>query len=235
MTPVMNIVPKHTAKFCMPLLVVCMTIFLANSIQAQKQYTTISKNINPEAQNLYHDLSKQGDTLYLKAESIFYKVTFLNSLDRKVYTFNPPVLQAKIPLRDIIVGDYTILVYKKDRIIAFHISRLLEIEKPSEMIVSKDVSISQDMSIIKPVLPKVAVKERPASKTVINEIKMDDKFELGMEDLKVAVNDDNLNVDKSNLLNEPRSYNLSSMDRTNIQSREDYRRNNLRPNGKPYH
>jgi hypothetical protein len=31
-----------------------------------------------------------------------------------------------------------------------------------------------------------------------------------------------------------RAYNLSSLYRTNMQSREEYRRNNLRPNGKPY-
>lgn len=211
-----------------------MTLISHNS-HAQKQYTTISKNINPEAQNLYHDLSPQGDSLYLKAESIFYKVTFLNSLDRKVYTFNPPVLETKIPLNDIVVGDYTILVYKKDRIIAFHITRLLEIEKPSEMIVTKDISMSQDISFVKPILKKIVPRESGFSKIVHNEIRMDDTFELGMSDLKVAVNDDTLNINAANSLGENRSYNLSSMDRTNMQSREEYRRNNVRPNGKPYY
>jgi hypothetical protein len=131
------------------------------------------------------------------------------------------------------VGDYTVLVYKKDRIIVFHISRLLEIEKPSELIASKNVSVSQDMSIVKPVLTKVNLKEKSANKIVMNEIKMNEKFELSMEELKVAINDDNLNISKSS--SKIRTYNLSSLDRTNIQSREEYRRNNLRPNGKPYH
>jgi len=208
---------------------------VSHKSHAQKQYTTISRNINPEAQNLYHDLSPQGDTLYLKAESIFYKVTFLNSLDRKVYTFNPPVLAAKIPLHEIIVGDYTILVYKKDRIIAFHITRLLEIEKPFEMIVSNDISVIEEMPFVKPILNKIIPRESGLSKIVHNEIKIDDTFELGMADLKVAVNDDTLNLERSSLSGETSPYNLSSLDRTNMQSREDYRRNNVRPNGKPYY
>jgi hypothetical protein len=68
----------------------------------------------------------------------------------------------------------------------------------------------------------------------LNEIKMDEKFEFGMDELKVAVNDNKMNIGKSNMVGDTRPYNLSSSDRKNMQSREDYRRNNLRPNGKPY-
>jgi hypothetical protein len=207
---------------------------LTNKASAQEEYTTITKNINPEGQSLYHDLSPQGDSLYLKSESIFYKVTFLNSLDRKVYTFNPPVLEGKISLHDIIIGDYTVLVYKKDRIIVFHISRLKEIQTPFEMIASKNISINQENSIVKTVLPKVNVKEEYASKGRMNEIKMDENFELSMAELKVAINDDNLNIGKSQLSREMTSYNLSSLDRSNMETREEFRKNNLRPNGRPY-
>ena len=232
MTPVMNLLNKHTSKFRVSVIVLILTITTTSF--AQNQYTSILKNINPEAQNLYHDLSPQGDTLYLKAESIFYKVKFLNSLDRKVFTFNPPVLEGKIPLHDIIVGDYTVLVYKKDRIIVFHISRLEEIEKPSELIASKDVSIRQEIAIEKPVLAKLNLKEKSVPRPVVNEIMINEKFELSMEELKVAVNDDNLKIKESDLHIKARAYNLSSLDRRNMQSREEYRRNNLRPNGKPY-
>lgn len=231
----MRLLQKHTAKFCVPLLFVWMTFCFTNIAHAQKGYTTISKNINPEAQSLYHDLSPQGDSLYLQSESIFYKVTFLNRLDRKIYTFNPPVLEGKISLHDIIVGDYTVLVYKKDRIIVFHISRLRKIEKPSEMIVSNDVFLSPDMSIVKTVITKVNMKERSTSKIIMNEIKMDEKFELSMEELKLAISDDNLKIGNPISLSKTRSYNLSSMDRKNMQSRVEYRRNKLRPNRKPYH
>lgn len=234
MTPVMNLVNKNTAKLYLSVIVLILMTLISNMAHAQKEYTTISRNINPEAQNLYHELSPQGDSLYLKSESFFYKVTFLNSLDRKVYTFNPPVFEAKISLHDIIIGDYSVLVYKKDRIIVFHISRLLEIEKPSELIASKEISISQDMSITKPIVPKVNLKVKASSKFASNEIKMDDTFELSMEEMKVAINDDNLNIDQSDLMGEQRPYNLSNSDRTNMQSREDYRKNNLRPNGKSY-
>jgi hypothetical protein len=234
MTPVMNLLNKSTAKFDVSVIVLILMMMITDRSHAQKQYTSILKNINPEAQNLYHDVSPKGDTLYLKAASIFYKVTFLNSLDRKVYTFNPPVLEGKIPLHDIIVGDYTVLVYKKDRIIVFHISRLEEIEKPSEMIASNDVFFSQEIAIVKPVHTKVQPKEKPAPKPVMNEIKIDDTLELSIEELKVAVTDDYLNINESMLQTKTRAYNLSSLYRTNMQSREEYRRNNLRPNGKPY-
>ncbi|MGJ8594175.1 MAG: hypothetical protein ACSHXF_16620 [Aquaticitalea sp.] len=231
----MNLLNKNTAKFYASLFFLIVMTVISQRSQAQKQYTTISKNINPEAQNLYHDLSPQGDSLYLKAESIFYKVTFLNSLDRKVYTFNPPVVETSISLQDIIVGDYTVLVYKKDRIIVFHISRLLEIEPPIQLIASKEMSVSQEASIVSPVITKVNLKEKSASKVVTHEIKLEDNFELALEDLKVAVNDDKLKIDKSDVLSHPRPYNLSSPDRSNMESREAYRRNNLRPNGKPYY
>lgn len=207
---------------------------ITNIAQAQKQFTTISKNINPEAASLYHDLSPQGDSLYLKSESIFYKVTFLNSLDRKVYNFNPPVLEGKISLHDIIVGDYTVLVYKKDRIIVFHISRLLEINIPTEMIASKSISVSQNLPIISPMISQVKVKERARSKRISNGFTIDENFEVGLKELKVSVNDEKFNklptINASKLI----AYNLTNSDRKNMQSREDYRKNNLRPNGKPY-
>ncbi|MEZ4793672.1 MAG: hypothetical protein R2783_09470 [Gelidibacter sp.] len=231
----MNLLQKHTAKFCVPLLFVSMVLCSTNHTYAQMEYTTITKNINPEAQNLYHDLSPQGDTLYLKAESIFYKVTFLNSQDRKVYKFNPPVLETKISLHDIIVGDYTVLVYKKDRIIVFHISRLLEIEKPSELIASKGFSISEEQPISEIGIAKIPQKEMPTAEIVMNEIKNDDTLELNSDAMKVAINDMEQNDVMPNFSNKPKVYNLTDLNRDGVQTREEYRRSNLRPNGKPYY
>lgn len=230
MTPVMNLFYKTSARFHLSIILVILMTVISHSAQAQKEYTTISKNINPEAESLYHDLSPQGDSLYLKSESIFYKVTFLNSLDRKVYPFNPPVLEAKIPLHDIIVGDYTVLVYKKDRIIVFHITRVLEIEKPNEMIASSNLNTIGVESI----LQKVDFKEKPQSKIVANEIKFDAEIKSEFKELKLAANDDNFSSTQNNINRKMQAYNITSMDRSNMQSREEYRRNNLRPNGKPY-
>jgi len=232
MTQVMNLLNKATARFCLSVILLLIFVSLPERVNAQKEYTTISKNINPEAQNLYHDLSPQGDSLYLKAESIFYKVTFLNSLDRKVFTFNPPVLESTIPLHDILVGDYTVLVYKKDRIIVFHISRLLEIEKPSQILASKDVAIAQ-IKIDQPVIPKVKLKEKALDNTDAT-TQLNTNFDLGIKEIKLAVNDYALNHDKHELYTKIKPYDLTSLDRRNMQSREEYRRNNLRPNGKPY-
>lgn len=230
----MTLLYNYVTQFRIPLLVSYILFLSINSVCAQKEYTTISKNINSEAQSLYHDLSPKGDSLYLGAESIFYKVTFLNSLDRKVYTFNPPVLKAKIPLHDIIVGDYTVMVYKKDRIIVFHISRLLEIAKPSEILKSNDVIIGSDITKINlPVIKKVKTRERAISKVASNEIKYEFDFKLSMAELKNSVSDTNINGEVL-ADNSPLPYNITSMNRKNMQSREDYRRENLRPNGKSY-
>ena len=238
MTPVMNTLHKLSSRLCV--LFICLVICFTSNAQAQKEYTSISKNINPEAQGLYHDLSPQGDSLYLKAESIFYKVTFLNSLDRKVYNFNPPVLEAKIPLHDIIVGDYTVLIYKKDRIIVFHISRLLEIDKPSEVITTKDFQVNNEINIETPDITKINSNIGPVAEVNMNQIKINESPVLGIKELKklkVDIRKNRLNLNVQELLADTGSkpYNLSSMDRNNVQSREDYRRNNLRPNGKPYY
>ena len=230
----MNLFKTTTARLYLSVIFLIVMTLITQKSQAQKEYTTISKNINPEAQELYHDLSPQGDSLYLKSESIFYKVTFLNSLDRKVYAFNPPVLEGKIPLHDIIVGDYTVLVYKKDRIIVFHITRVLEIEKPSDIIIKNDKLINHDIVGIESNLKKVELKGKAHSEVVANIIKFDDEMRAEIKEIKIAAIDDSFSSDQSNMSRKMQSYNITSVDRTNMQSREEYRRNNLRPNGKPY-
>lgn len=222
-TQVMNLSNKITAKFYISVLLLIMVTVLANKANAQKQYTTILKNFNPEAQNLYHELSPQGDTLYLQAESIFYKVTFLNSLDKKVYRFNPPLLEAKISLHDIIVGDYTVLVYKKDRIIVFHIKRLLEIEVPDAMAPEAEIYANNNMNF-----DGVATIGVPTEN-----IQLAENVDVLSESIQLASNE-TVSAETSEFKVELRGYNLSSMNRSGMQTREDYRRNNLRPNGKPY-
>lgn len=194
-------------------------------VHAQKEYTTISKNINPEAKTLFHELSIEGDSLILKSESIFYKVTFLNSFDRKVYNFNPPVLESKISLKNIIVGDYSVLVYLKDRIVVFHITRLLEIYEPAEMIASKDISVNDKYSLVTTELKKIQIKDI---------IDIDRDIVAMNEAAKFASNDDQQTLEMSEVSQKTRAYDLTSVDRSNMQSRDLYRKNNLRPNGLPY-
>ncbi|MCK7590065.1 hypothetical protein M0G43_05740 [Subsaxibacter sp. CAU 1640] len=229
----MNLLNRTTTKFYLSIIILILMTMIAQMANAQNQYTTISKNINPEAQNLYHDLSPQGDSLYLKAETIFYKVAFLNSLDRKVFTFNPPVLESKIALKDIVVGDYTVLVYKRDRIIVFHISRLYEIEKPLQILLDNEISLL-NVDIGKTVVKEVAIKQQSLLKFGMNNIELAENFDLGIEEVKFAVNDDNLKIDESNFSIKTKPYNLTSRDRKNMQSREEYRKINLRPNKKTY-
>lgn len=224
----MNLLNKKTAKFYVSVIVLIVMTFLTNNIHAQTEYTTISKNINPDASALYHDLSPQGDSLYLKYESIFYKVTFLNSLDKKVYKYNPPVKEAKISLHDIIVGDYTVLVYGRDRIIVFHISRLLEIDKPENLVAIKELPLAA--------LPVNSTNPESNSleNMAMNQINTDNILDFENVEMKLAINDDNVSVGEPNFTNTIKAYNLTEMNRAGMQTRDDYRRNNLRPNGKPY-
>ncbi len=229
MTPL----PIKSTAFYASFLVCLMVIVSIQTTFAQKQYTTISKNINPESQGLYHDLSPQGDSLYLGAQSIFYKVTMINSLDKKVFKFNPPVTSATIPLHSILVGDYTVMVYKKDRIIVFHISRLLEIDLPSKLEIFEQLPMITQLNNIevpssKKDLKSAALKERLKS----NGIQMEDTFKLNVKETSYAMN--SLNAASEHGHRAERPYNLSSVNRENMQSREAYRQHNLRPNGNPY-
>lgn len=230
----MNTLRASFTTNCVPFTICLLLMFSLEQAFAQKQYTTISKNINPEAQGLYHDLSPQGDSLYLGAQSIFYKVTMLNSVDKKVFTFNPPVLKASIPLHDIVVGDYTVMVYKKDRIIVFHISRLLEIT-PSNIPNNEPLPLIATIDSIEiPSHKKSSKRERRVVNLQSNDIQLDDSFDLGMKEIKYAISDyQPIGMDDSKV-SSPKPYNLSSMNRKNVQSRDDFRRNNVRPNGNPY-
>ena len=219
---------KITAKRSVLLLLVIVVTALTDKTNAQTQYTTILKNFNPEAQNLYHELSPQGDSLYLRAESIFYKVSFLNSMDRKVYRFNPPVLEAAIPLHDIIVGDYTVLVYKKDRIIVFHIKRLLEIEKVLDSPYTE--TIPSDEILITEAIPLAA----PSIEMIQGEMKANNFIEFTIATEQALLQADYSEIVGASTQNILKPYNLSSTNRDGMQSREAYRRNNLRPNGKPF-
>ncbi|MEO6346557.1 MAG: hypothetical protein ABIO60_01485 [Aquaticitalea sp.] len=225
----MNLVNKNTAKIHIFVIFLVVLTLLTNKVHAQKEYTTISKNINPDARALYHDLSANGDSLYLKYESIFYKVTFLNSLDRKVYKYNPPAKEAKISLHELIVGDYTVLIYGKDRIIVFHISRLLEIENLKELVVIKERPLAQLMTA------EISKIKTSLNEITMNQIANDNIMDYETDELNVALNDDNLNAVQPIYRNTIKFYNLSDVYREGMQTREDYRRNNLRPNGKLYH
>lgn len=220
----MNLLNKITVKFYISVIILVAMTMIATRANAQKQYTTILKNFNPEAQNLYHELSPQGDTLFLKAESIFYKVTFLNSLDKKVYKFNPPLLEANIPLHDIIVGDYTVLVYKKDRIIVFHIKRLVEIEMPETRVPEMEIYAGIESGF-----GSVALANAPEQKNN----QLIENIDVLSESIQLA-SQENVGEGLPELNMARRAYDLSSLDRTGMQTREEYRRSNLRPNGKPY-
>ena len=159
-----------TKVFLVSLLLTMMsfTAFSQNSV-----YSTIAKNINPDAKSLHHELNKAGDTLHLKSDFNLYKVEFLGSYESKVFEIKGSKSEAYIPLASVPVGEYTIAafqiersdeIYQYQKTIIFRVSRLLPILSPvveeEELIAEAIPEIIKDEPIIKEET-KVAVVEKP--------------------------------------------------------------------------
>ncbi|WP_156115498.1 hypothetical protein [Psychroserpens sp. Hel_I_66] len=181
-------------------------------------YTTLKKNINVLAYELDHKLSDSQDSLILENKHLFKKVRFVSKETEKVFDFAPAVKSAKISLADLPVGKYTVMFYQADKIIVFQVDRVLPFDFNNRR--ETDVAISD--------LKDVELNTAVAS----TEVKGID-LELDNSNFSRSNN----NKDKEFEAFEQQvdfSYNLSKTNRSNVQTRADYRRTHLRPNGKPY-
>jgi hypothetical protein len=186
-------------------------LFFISSLQAQETYTTIRKNINNLAYDLNHELSSTQDSLLLENKFLFKRVRFIGNRGEKVFDFKPAVMSAKIPLDELPLGKYTVMFYQADKIIVFQIERLLPFD-PLHGIQS-DVALNNTEMVTD------------------NVYNLDLKF--ASDNLSVASNDSDTDYE-SRIEQFTKAYNLSDMNRYNVQTRADYRQNNVRPNGKPY-
>jgi hypothetical protein len=192
---------------------------LSNTGFAQeKVYTKLYKNIDFRADELSHDLSASQDSLVLENKYLFHKVRFLNTTTEKVFSFSPRVKQAAVPLEELPLGSYTVMFYQEDKIIVFQIERLLPFKinpdvRPELKVVNMEGAITHsdlaDTSGVIDVVTKSAAPEKPVK------IRNDSKY--------YTLRDGGYFT-----------YNLSISDRLIVQSRAEYRRTHLRPNGKPY-
>ncbi|MBR9846250.1 MAG: hypothetical protein GYB35_09155 [Algicola sp.] len=205
---------------------VLFALFFNTNLSAQDTYTTIRKNVNPLAYNLSHELSSTQDSLLLENKFLFKRVRFISNDAEKVFNFKPAVKSAKIPLDELPLGNYTVMFYEADKIIVFQIDRLLPFNPLSG--IESDAIALNDTEII----------------TDDNAL-TDNDYDLlsnNVEGVELDYDTNNLNVattgatlDIESEMNQfVKAYNISDANRDNIQSRADYRRNNLRPNGKPY-
>ncbi len=186
-------------------------LFFSGSMFAQETYTTIRKNVNPLAYDLDHNLSNAQDSLLLNNKYLFKRVRFISDNAEKVFDFKPAVKTAKIPLDELPLGQYTVMFYQADKIIVFQIDRLLPFDTFDT--IESDVAYTE-------------------TEIVSEEI---ESIDLEYDAPKIAAGTNVIEADIEALEDHYiKSYNLSDMDRDYVQSRAEYRRNNLRPNGKPY-
>jgi len=207
---------------------VLFAFFYNSNLFAQETYTTIRKNVNPLAYNLNHELSNTQDSLLLENKFLFKRVRFIGDNAEKVFDFKPAVKSAKIPLDELPLGDYTVMFYQADKIIVFQIERLLPFNPISG--IEADVVALNDAEILSNDI--IALNDTVSLSKDINVIDSIN-IDYDMTNLNVANNGADINIEDE-MEYFTKSYNISDANRDNVQSRADYRRNNLRPNGKPY-
>ena len=196
---------------------VLFTLFFSSNSFAQETYTTIRKNVNPLAYNLNHDLSDTQDSLLLENKFLFKRVRFISDNAEKVFDFKPAVKNAKIPLDELPLGKYTVMFYQADKIIVFQIERVLPFD-PMYGIESDAVALNES-EVLSDDLDAIDLNDAEDEELELNEINFEAANNLDSEnDIEYTM----------------KSYNLSDKGRDNVQTRADYRRKNLRPNGKPY-
>ena len=121
---------SHSVKSVFTILI--LLLLVSPSINAQKTYTTIKKNVNLTASNFTHQLSTTQDSLILESDIPFNKVRFLKDDFKKLFEFPGGVYDSKIPLNNLPLGKYTVLFYDESKIIVFRLARLLPFDKKTE-------------------------------------------------------------------------------------------------------
>jgi hypothetical protein len=227
MTPIMNKITTIGMPIHGLIGLVLLVLFYSGSVSAQETYTTIRKNVNPLAFNLSHDLSGTQDSLLLENKFLFKRVRFISDDAEKVFDFKPAVKKAKIPLDELPLGQYTVMFYQADKIIVFQIDRLLPFGPIQGL--NADVVAINDPEVLSGDLDIASIDDVEVFTN--NSDGVDLEFDAA--NINVAKNGTDLDYE-SGMEHFTKSYNLSDPNRDNIQSRADYRRNNLRPNGKPY-
>lgn len=211
-------------------LVIFLLISNSKTFAQEETYTTIRKNINYLAVDLNHDLSERQDSLLLENKHFFKQVRFISKKTEKTFDFKPPVKQAKISLKELPLGKYTVMFYQADKIIVFQIDRKLPFDYEPTLdntaVAENSDSVDEEENAT---FTDLSLETDVASADV-------ESIDLEMD----AVNTLNLvanNADKEVDDIEDKvmmSYNISEPDRSKVMSRDEYRRTHLRPNGKPY-
>ncbi|MFL0352257.1 hypothetical protein [Xanthomarina sp. GH4-25] len=246
--------------------------FFNTSYSQEVVYSAIFKNVNKTAKSLNHYLNKSGDTLFLKSTFTLNKIEIIGDSGLKNFPVHDSTKELRIPLNDLPLGDYTIVVmhtegrddttiYRKS--IIFKVSRLVPIDfgmKNGMNQLQSNYNLAGGQIPILDLSENKIIKDFP--KPVGLASNLDEKEEINVDSNKLASRETEKSIGSLSLINidasgkknplrgniisksikkhgntiEYKPYNLTDMRQGQyvIQSREDYRRNNLRPNGRRY-
>jgi len=226
MTPIMNKITTIGSPIHGLIGLVLFAFFFSSNLSAQETYTTLRKNVNPLAYNLDHDLSETQDSLLLENKSLFKRVRFISDDAEKIFDFKPAVKSAKIPLDELPLGKYTVMFYQADKIIVFQLDRILPFDTLHG--IEADVALN-DTEIETDDINDVALNDSDDLSNTIG----GEELDLDTPNLNIATKGTNFELEEG-IEHFTKAYNISDIGRDNVQTRADYRRTNLRPNGKPY-
>ena len=105
-------------------------LFMSLALYTYGQKSTLLKNVNYRASELYHSLNKTGDTLILRGERIIDKVEIFNNNFQKTYIVNG--FDKKIPLEEIPNGRFVTEVKVKDKLIIITLLRHDNVEEENQ-------------------------------------------------------------------------------------------------------
>lgn len=233
-----------TLKFAM--FIFLFIVFFKPSYSQDVIYSTIFKNVNKTAKSLNHDLNTSGDTLFIESVYKLNKIEIIGDSNLKEFAIHDSIQHLQIPLNDLPLGDYTIAVlltegydetYIYRKTIVFKVSRLLPIDlrmKNDMNILTTNMSYQGDQIAILDISENKIIKVLPKTIHLANEI---DEANVASTNQTQGIN--NKEIPNEVIKEKPltyKAYNLTDIRyrNHNIQSREDYRRNNLRPNGRSY-
>ena len=105
-------------NYILVLTVVCSGLFFQNTF-SQEPYAILEKNINLDANGLFHELNKTKDTLLLKSDK---KITYVYSINKDYkrelnYYLNKNI--CKLALNNLSKGRHTIVVGQSSLKIVF--------------------------------------------------------------------------------------------------------------------
>jgi len=200
----------------------------------------LNKNVNIRANELDERLNKTKDSLILENEKLFSKVKFFNDNFEKIFRFEPATHLGKIALSELPLGAYSVMFFQEDKIIVFSLKRKANINnvvEPAKVSENSLATLEDNEEFIADTKYAVSIGRSSAegnkgdSDTAIT---VDELVPLDGVQKNSVLGKNNKQVKTNKSPKSSASYNLSNLDRENVQTREEYRKTHLRPNGKPY-